>query len=276
MKYILNTKKIKELLLDFYLSTGIAVAFYDSSMNEVVNSPVFSEWCNKIRCIPELKQNCFFSNIKYMKEAEREKKPVCYTCHSGLMEAIIPVLYEETIIGYMQIGQFRDQKEKYSSIKVAEERLSKYHLNPKEFLPLYQSLSVLTEDKFESVIKIVTILIKSFWEDGLIKHNRSMLSVKIERFIDEHILDDISIKLLCETFFLSKNALYSLFLREFNSSVGKYILVKRIQLAIDKLKNTELSITAVAGECGFNDYNYFIRAFKKQTGVTPLQFRKNK
>ncbi len=276
MKYILNTKKIKKLLLDFYLSTGIAVAFYDSSMNEVVNSPVFSEWCNKIRCVSELKQNCVFSNLKYMKEAEKEKAPVCYTCHSGLMEAIIPVLYEETIIGYMQIGQFRDGEEKYSSLNVAKERLDKYNLSHKDFLPLYERLSVLNKEKFSSVINIVTILIKSFWEDGLIKHNRSMLSVKIERFIDEHILDDISINLLCETFFISKNALYSLFSREFNSSVGKYILIKRIQLAIDKLKNTELPITAVAGECGFNDYNYFIRAFKKQTGVTPLQFRKNK
>ncbi|MBQ9783087.1 MAG: helix-turn-helix transcriptional regulator [Clostridia bacterium] len=30
----------------------------------------------------------------------------------------------------------------------------------------------------------------------------------------------------------------------------------------------------ISSACGFPDYNYFIRLFKKRIGVTPLQFRK--
>ena len=30
----------------------------------------------------------------------------------------------------------------------------------------------------------------------------------------------------------------------------------------------------IASACGFADYNYFIRAFRHHTGLTPLQYRK--
>ena len=40
-------------------------------------------------------------------------------------------------------------------------------------------------------------------------------------------------------------------------------------------ENTEMNVTEIASRCGFSDYNYFIRAFKKHLGVTPLKYRKN-
>ncbi len=276
MDYIFNKEKIKELLLDFYLSTGIAVTFYDSSTKMVATSPVYCEWCKKIRSDNKRQENCNLSNLTHMNLASRTKQTVCYTCHTGLMEAIIPVLYEDTLIGYMQIGQFRDQNKVYSSLDMALSRIEEYGLDRNELLPLYESLPLLSSEKFEAVKRILLVLIKSFWDDALIRHNRSMLSVKIEQYIEERLLEKISVESICKHFFISKNALYRLFSEEFNTTIGKYLLTKRINLAMEKLTKTNLAITAISLECGFTDYNYFIRAFKKQTGITPLQFRKNK
>jgi AraC-like DNA-binding protein len=39
------------------------------------------------------------------------------------------------------------------------------------------------------------------------------------------------------------------------------------------LTNTDLSVLEIAMECGFNDYSYFIKTFKKLKGVTPKQYR---
>ena len=101
-----------------------------------------------------------------------------------------------------------------------------------------------------------------------------MLSIKIEKFVQEHIKEKLTVSILCEQFYLSKNSLYHLFATEFNTTVSDYILNKRIQSSIKQLKESNASITMVASECGFTDYNYFIRAFKKHVGITPLQFRK--
>lgn len=276
MNYIINSEKINRLLSDFYTSTGIAVAFYDSSMNMVTTAPTHSVYCAKIRQKKERLKNCVLSNREHMKEAARTKSTVSYTCHAGLMETIIPVLYEETIIGFVQIGQFRDEDGVYSSEKTVNASINAYQLDKAETLALYSAIPLVSKEKFAALKKILLILIKSFWDDSLITHNRSMLSVKIEQFILEHIKEKLSVELLSEQFFLSKNALYRLFAQEFNTTIGGYILNKRLSLAIDALKKTDLPVTQISADCGFSDYNYFIRTFKKHVGTPPLQFRKNK
>ena len=273
MNYFFNTEKINNLLDDFYVATGIAVVFYDAEMNIIVKHK-HSQYCLCIRQDSARKRNCNRSNLDHMKEAARTRKTVCYTCHAGIMETIIPVVYEETIIGYMQIGQFRDEKGEYSSSERVALALKHYKLPPEEMLKLYEELPVVSDEKFEALKKIMRILIKSLWSDSLIRHNRSMLSVKIEQYISEHLRDKIGVDEICQRFFLSKNALYRLFEAEFGMPIGRYILSRRIQLSVDALCNTGAPIATIAAECGFSDYNYFIRAFKKQMGVTPLQFRK--
>ena len=274
MAYIFNVEKIKKLLLDFYISTDIAVAFYDSEMKLVAKSPKYSDYCRCIRENEGRKENCNRSNLAHMKEAAQTKSTVCYTCHAGLMETIIPAIYEETIIGFMQIGQCRDGKALFSSQERVKSSLSLYGLDEKSMLMRYGDLPVVSDEKFLALKRILLILIKNLWDDCLIRQNRSMLSVKIEQYVLDHVREKMRVEEICRIFFISKNALYRLFESEFDMPIGKYILNKRIQLSVGALRNTAAPIVTIAAECGFPNYNYFIRAFKKQMGITPLQFRK--
>lgn len=275
MNYIFNIEKIKRLLFDFYIATGIAVTFYDSEMNMVATSPTHSNYCMRIREDSDRKKNCIRSNLAHMKEAARSRTTISYTCHAGLMETVIPVIYEDTLIAFMQIGQFRDETEIYSSGKTVGKALEIYELDREPMLKLYEEIPVVSTEKFNALQKILLIIIKNFWDDSLIRHHRSMLSIKIEQYILEHIKEKLYVEDICRKFFLSKNALYRLFEDEFGTTIGKYILNKRIQMSLEALRETNVPITVIAAELGFPDYNYFIRAFKKQMGVTPLQFRKN-
>ncbi len=60
-----------------------------------------------------------------------------------------------------------------------------------------------------------------------------------------------------------------------DQSPFEYLTNYRIERAARKLINTDLSVTAIAFECGFNDLSYFIKTFKKVKGVTPKCFRNN-
>ena len=48
----------------------------------------------------------------------------------------------------------------------------------------------------------------------------------------------------------------------------------RIRRASALLRESTLPITEIALRCGFGDSNYFSRAFRKASGMTPSQFRK--
>ena len=56
-------------------------------------------------------------------------------------------------------------------------------------------------------------------------------------------------------------------------SITNYLIKKRIEKAKSLLTEKTLTLTEVADAVGFNDYNYFSRAFKKETGISPLVYR---
>jgi AraC-like DNA-binding protein len=131
--------------------------------------------------------------------------------------------------------------------------------------------------QLQGLLNIMNIIIRSFWVDGLIYSKRNLLSVKIEGFINEKLSENIYVEDICREFFISKNSLYRLFKEEFGVTVNEFILQKRLALAKELLaQNDSLSITEIAALCGFSDYNYFIRVFKKAVGTTPLKFKKDR
>ncbi|WP_242652017.1 AraC family transcriptional regulator [Clostridium perfringens] len=69
------------------------------------------------------------------------------------------------------------------------------------------------------------------------------------------------------------------FCRFFHEMINKtpieYLNYYRIEISCEKLLATELSITEIALNCGFNDVSYFIKTFKKHKGVTPKQYLKS-
>ena len=60
------------------------------------------------------------------------------------------------------------------------------------------------------------------------------------------------------------------------TSLGKYILDYKMNLACEKLEKTDLAIKEIAILTGFVDQNYFSRVFKKEKGITPQQYRNMK
>lgn len=54
----------------------------------------------------------------------------------------------------------------------------------------------------------------------------------------------------------------------------EYLTLYRIEKASRKLLHSDMSVTAVAFSCGFNDLSYFIKTFKQVKGITPAKYRK--
>ena len=269
--YIFDSKKIELLISDFYISTGIAITIYDINTNVVASSGNYTPFCSLIRSNPEYIKRCKKSNLVHINKAKEKRETVYYTCHAGNMEVITPIIFEGTIIAYLQIGQFHDENGTYANIQ----KLNCFSdLNNKLLFSLYSNIPVVSDKKLSALQNILQLIIKSFWVDGLISYKRSMLSVKIEQYIFENLDQKIYVGDICKKFSLSRNALYDLFNKEFGMAVNEFILKKRIELAKSLLANKNKSISEISDMCGFTDYNYFIRIFKKQCGTTPLKYRK--
>lgn len=73
---------------------------------------------------------------------------------------------------------------------------------------------------------------------------------------------------------LSVSRFSHLFKTQVGSTPLDYVMKIRVERASSMLSETELSVNKIAQLLGFNDYNYFIRVFKKHKGKTPIKFRK--
>ena len=62
----------------------------------------------------------------------------------------------------------------------------------------------------------------------------------------------------------------------FGETVGAYIRRLRIDFAIRQLLETDRPMSEIAVAVGFYDQSHFSRCFKKDTGLTPSDFRKKR
>ena len=81
---------------------------------------------------------------------------------------------------------------------------------------------------------------------------------------------------MAEKFHISKSYLSKKFKHVTGFGFKEYIVNIRIKNACKMLLDTDMTITDIAFECGFNDSNYFGDAFKHIKGIAPYKYRKNK
>ncbi|PWJ49488.1 response regulator transcription factor [Faecalicatena contorta] len=101
------------------------------------------------------------------------------------------------------------------------------------------------------------------------------LVLQVKRYINEHLTDDITVAGIAQYFYLSPNYFSRLFKRVTNEGCNEYIVRKRIEKAKYILAATNMKIGKIAGDVGYRDSNYFSLAFKKQTGMSPQQYRES-
>ncbi|MEE0944045.1 MAG: AraC family transcriptional regulator [Clostridia bacterium] len=93
------------------------------------------------------------------------------------------------------------------------------------------------------------------------------------KYISENYNEDLRLEGLAEKYYMSPWHFSRLFKSVTGMGLNEYINIARIRAAEQLLSQTDLPITAVAAECGFNDSNYFSNVFKKIKGITPKKYQ---
>ncbi len=91
--------------------------------------------------------------------------------------------------------------------------------------------------------------------------------------IESDLSANLSLSSLAGDQGVSGGYLSTVFRRETGKTVTEYIREKRMKHATHLLATTRLQIQTVALHCGILDVQYFSKQFKKQTGMTPKEYR---
>ena len=97
---------------------------------------------------------------------------------------------------------------------------------------------------------------------------------KLLRFMEEHIADeDLKIEELAEAVHMGRTVFYGKIKALVGMSPSDFLRRLRMQRAEELIARSKMNFSQIAFRIGFSDPKYFTKCFKKETGMTPSEYR---
>lgn len=271
MRIDYNVEKLKQALSCFYEATGVNIQFFTDDFTPLrLNPQKHNHYCKSVQSCEAGKTACRLSDIALLEKAKQSKRAEFHVCHAGLMDIAIPLLYENTVLGYIILGQMKKELD----FSFVCEKIQRFSLDPTQMQEQYATLYLYDENKIQSVANVAIMLTKYILLEDMIKITPNRYLERVVAFIDENLSEELSVQRIAKSVNVSKSALYKLFHAYFHCTVSGYINKKRIEKSALLLVSTDLSIEEISGAVGYANASYYAKTFKKEKGVSPLQFRK--
>lgn len=92
-------------------------------------------------------------------------------------------------------------------------------------------------------------------------------------YLDAHYAEPIDLGVLTKVLHVEKTKLCQSVKKRCGLTPMQLVTRLRLSKAQELLSTTGESVKTIAAAVGFQDANYFIKVFHKETGCTPVQFR---
>ena len=128
---------------------------------------------------------------------------------------------------------------------------------------------------FGQLNEILDEVIQSFVEKNQQTASDSIKSVIKQAviYVQEHFEEDLSLSSLSAQFHVESSYFSKMFRKETGENLMLFICRKRMEKAVEYMKNTERNLTEIAFMVGYDDYTYFNKVFKKMMGISPREYR---
>ena len=114
------------------------------------------------------------------------------------------------------------------------------------------------------------------YRDSKITGKYSDVILKAKRFIEENYADqNTTLSSVAQAVCLSPNHFSTIFSQECKTTFIEYLTNVRIENAKRLMRETDMKGYDIAYECGFSDPHYFSYIFKKNTGLSPREYKVN-
>lgn len=125
------------------------------------------------------------------------------------------------------------------------------------------------------LIEFMVYLNRAYYADSAILPKDITENEKINAvvaYINDHLDEELTLDRLAETFFVSKSYLSHQFKAYTGLTLFQFIIKKRLTVARNMISEGAAMMDACM-RCGFNDYSNFHKAFKKEFGRSPKEYK---
>lgn len=132
------------------------------------------------------------------------------------------------------------------------------------------------QSMIETKLKEFVLLISKSQNMSPLDFLASMFKLNYTEFratIQNNLYSGLSVENFAQLCTMSLSSFKRKFKKEFKESPKRYISKKKLEKAVDLLKNSDERISNIAYDCGYETISTFNRSFKSMHGVSPSEFR---
>lgn len=151
-----------------------------------------------------------------------------------------------------------------------------------QLIEIYEAKNDESESKITTQVRTKIILLQfilEMWKKGFVIENdtsgRNTVEKEMVSYIQQNFTGKISLREFGEQFHLSEKYISRYFKEHFHITLSQYVTYLRLEHAKQLLQDTDIPVTDVAMQSGYQNVSYFIRNFQKAYAVSPLKYRKN-
>ena len=250
--------------LEYGTNIHISVTFLNDIGNYMTTLPfekaIHSKpFCMFMKSTKKGYDKCYECRCMSLKKATEFKQAFGGFCFNGVWEYCYPVIYENTTIAVIMIGNILKRDSEIQNVQYFDTFEKDY---PESNCALFA----------EIISQHIKMLIRIY---GSSKTEENLFVSNIKNYISEWLYTDISLKSLSSVFGYNEKYLGKFFKKNTGFSIKEYVNYNRLQNAALLLEETELTIIEISARCGYNNVTYFNRIFKKEFNTTPKEYRKS-
>jgi len=220
--------------------------------------------------------------IKAERRATAHSSPVQYCCPSGLVKILVPVIVDRQHVGSLLAGPFTMRSLDGLLLQKLVDRLEKLGLSGRQeqLRTTWKFTPRLTSEKCRAAGTLLrlfgrylTELMKQPSGASVSRRSSASLLERIEAFLAECQDSQVSLKEVAAKMSLSPCHFCAVFKKQTGITFSQYRIRRRLEVARTLLAERDRRISDVAFEAGFGSIPYFNRAFRRQFGCSPSEFR---
>jgi len=248
----------------------ISVVFLNHYGNEMTRRP-FSQSihatavCDAAKSVPGGRDSCIRCRNIVLRKCVRYKKSFGGLCAKGVYEYCRPVIKNGNVVAVVFVGNIL--------MDSVHQRLKlRKHVKPSLLRTMEPDFTPAECVRVANIMETYILFLLEQYGDTMEK-SFSALIENVKIYIEENLLQDISMTHLATFFGYNEKYLGRLFKAKTGQSISEYCNIRRVSIAKKLLRNSRQRISDIAGQCGFNNVTYFNRIFKKITGQSPQTYR---
>lgn len=265
--------RVKSFVDNFSYCFDVKITFYSVKMEEwlVGYHSDASDYCLMIQQELRLRPRCMHLDWLMCRRCGQSGRSLCYPCHGGMTEIIVPIRLEGKVVAYAMMGQFR--RNALPPKDVVDAWVSGGR-DPKVLEKAYTDRPLFSSEKVRRITSLFSQNLELLASTQSLRVRQSDIIEQVFAYVEKHIGRAISLEEVSSVVGKSPSTITHAMKKRLGISFKSAVIGQKLQKFETLVKHDPgMTISQAAAMVGYDDALYFSRLYRRSRQSSPSEFR---